>query len=74
MFFDYHISMDSFGQTCPENWEEIADFLNGIIDSMEGITDNETGEFTPEGRDQIDNLWERYCAGEIDGAPRPILD
>ena len=27
MYNDYHITMDSFGQTCPANWEAIADRL-----------------------------------------------
>ena len=73
MFNDYHITMDSFGQECPENWEEIADYLNEIIDSMDGITD-EIGELTPEGREQIDALWEQYCAGELPDAPAPIME
>ena len=72
MFYDYHISMDSFGDTCPTNWEEIADYLNGIIDDM-NITD-EYGELTAEGREQIDALWEQYCAGELKGAPAPIME
>ena len=72
MFNEYHITMDSFGQDCPANWEEIAEYLNGIIDEMD-VTD-EDGELTGEGRDQIDSLWERYCTGEIEGAPTPIME
>lgn len=70
---DYNITMESFGQTCPENWEEIANYLNDIIDCMEGITDD-LGDLTPEGRDKIDMLWEQYCAGELENAPRPVFE
>jgi len=73
MYYDYHVTEDSFGQTCPKNWEEIADFLNGIIDSRDGIVD-EYGELTHEGREWIDNLWKGYCAGEIENAPKPIFE
>jgi hypothetical protein len=73
MFNDYHITMDSFGSECPNNWEEIADYLNSIIDSMDGIID-ECGELTRDGREEIDALWERYCAGEIKNAPVPIME
>ena len=72
MFNDYHITMESFGQDCPKNWEEIAAYLNAIIDSM-GIED-EFGEIDTEGREKIDALWETYCAGELKGAPAPIFD
>lgn len=71
--FDYHYTMDSFGSECPKNWEEIADFLNGIIDNMDGIVD-EFGELTQDGRDELDRLWIRYCSGNIPGAPAPIME
>lgn len=32
--YDYTITMDSFGQDCPGNWEEIADALNAILDNL----------------------------------------
>lgn len=73
MYNDYHITMDSFGADCPANWSEIADHLNGIIDNMEGIVDD-FNELTPDGREQIDRLWEQYCAGELLDAPKPIMD
>lgn len=73
MYNEYHITMDSFGDTCPINWDEIADYLNVIIDGMDGITD-EIGELTRDGREQIDALWEQYCAGELPGAPAPIME
>lgn len=53
------ITMDSFGSECPSNWEEIADFLNAIIEER-GI------ENDPE---ELDQLWEDYCNGDIPGAP-----
>jgi hypothetical protein len=65
--------MDSFGQECPANWEEIANYLNNIIDSMD-ITDPDTGDITLEGREALSDLWERYCAGDMPGAPAPIME
>ena len=53
------ITMDSFGSECPSNWEEIADFLNALIEER-GI-ENDTEE--------LDQLWEDYCNGDIPGAP-----
>ena len=53
------ITMDSFGSECPANWEEIADFLNAIIEER-GIENDE---------DALDQLWEDYCNGDIPGAP-----
>lgn len=70
--FNEYITMESFGQDCPRNWEEIADYLNDIIDGM-SVTD-EDGELTTEGREKIANLWERYCAGELEGAPVPSAE
>ena len=60
---DRHITMDSFGSDCPNNWEEIADFLNNIIDEHEPEEDE-----TDENEWHI-RLWERYCNGEILDAP-----
>jgi uncharacterized protein (DUF2236 family) len=74
MFNEYHITMDSFGSDCPANWEEIADYLNAIIDNLPDITDPDTGNLTPDGREQIDTLWEQYCAGELPDAPAPIME
>lgn len=74
MFNDYRITMESFGQDCPTNWEEIADYLNARIDEMQEITDPETGDLTPAGRDQIDEIWAQYCEGNLPDAPAPIMD
>ena len=59
MNMDNCITMDSFGSECPYNWEEIADFLNNLIDER-GIADD---------REATDQLWEDYCSGDIPGAP-----
>ena len=74
----YHITADSFGSDIPQNWEEIADYLNDLIDSAlesaDGAFDpahDDTG-LSAEGHDIVDGIWERYCAGQIDGAPLPV--
>lgn len=69
--FDHHITMDSFGQECPVNWEEISGYLNDKIDAMSGITD-EYGDITPEGREQVNMLWEKYWSGDLPEAPKPM--
>lgn len=73
------ITMDSFGTNCPTNWEEIADYLNQIIetyitetttmdaDGIEMVDDDEL-------RERVNALWESYCAGELEGAPVPEFD
>lgn len=56
------ITVESFGSDCPENWEEIAAFLNAIIRER-GIEDDNAA---------VNDLWEEYCTGDIPGAPEPI--
>lgn len=47
---------ESFGSNCPENWEEIIDYLNEKIeDGMD--------------RDDLENIWETYCNGGYPDAP-----
>jgi hypothetical protein len=58
------ITMDSFGSECPSNWEEIAAYLNNIIEER-GIQDD---------RDAIDELWEAYWHDEVKGAPAPRME
>ena len=53
------ITMDSFGSMLPDNWEEIAAYLNRIIEEQ-GIDDDP---------DAVNQLWEDYCNGDIPGAP-----
>lgn len=73
-----HIYMDSFGQECPANWQEIADYLNEKIDALEDITDS-NGVLTADGRDEVDQIWEDYWnAYHSDAlpedAPVPIVE
>ena len=77
MYHDYHITADSFGSNCPGNWEEIAAFLNGLIDEhLNNAADafepgyDDTGLST-EGHEIVDHIWSLYCAGEIEDAPAP---
>lgn len=51
-----YITVDSFGSELPEDWEEIADRLNSIIERR-GIADD---------REAVDELWEQYWRGEVD--------
>ena len=56
---DYYITEDSFGEYCPVNWQEIADYLNGLIDEK-GIAED---------FEAVCDLWEDYCSGGIPGVP-----
>ena len=71
MYIDYHYTMDSFGQDCPENWEEIADYLNSIID--ERLTPDEYGNITDDDYNIVCKIWEDYCNGDMPEAPKPIF-
>lgn len=80
MYNDYMIDMDSFGSECPANWEEIASYLNDIIDTYiaEATSIDEDGmEWIDDEaalRDRIAALWESYCAGDIAEAPAPVFE
>lgn len=66
MKMTYHITMDSFGTECPDNWEEIAEKLNRQIDDALAAAGEtpEYGELSDEGREIVDSIWERFAAGE----------
>lgn len=51
-------TVDSFGSNCPDNWEEIVDYLNDKIDPSTSI----------------EEIWELYCADTLEGAPKPIFN
>lgn len=49
---------DSFGSRCPENWEEIVDFLNSKL----------------EDGDDMEQIWEDYCSGRYPDAPEAQME
>ena len=56
---EYWITAESFGADLPKNWEEIADFLNGVI--RERKIENDHNE--------VNELWEAFWQGEFPDAP-----
>ena len=49
-------TVDSFGSDCPQNWQEIVDFLNTkITEEMD--------------RDDLEKIWSNYCGGKYTDAP-----
>ena len=50
---------DSFGSNCPDNWEEIIDYLNDILESRS--------------EDDMEEIWEQYCSGSLEGAPEAVF-
>ena len=51
----HYITVDSFGADLPDNWEEIASFLNAIIDER-GIADDISA---------VNELWDDYWEGRL---------
>lgn len=75
----FFISMDSFGDTCPANWEEIASALNALIkehyDQLETLDDiGYPLDVKIWMREWTDELWENYCSDGIAGVPAPIFE
>lgn len=58
-----HFDGDSFGSDCPENWEEIVDYLNDRLDYEVEILIKEKAE----------EIWENYCSGRYADAPEAIF-
>lgn len=52
---------ESFGSELPENWEEIADYLNEIAEERGIDNDNE-----------INDLWEEYWGAVFDAEHRNL--
>ena len=50
----HYITAESFGADIPENWEEIAERLNFLID-LYGISDN---------LEAVNDLWDEYWRDE----------
>ena len=65
MFEKYRITEDSFGSVCPENWQEIADYLNCKIAERFDELDRENADDN-EYRCEADAIFGNYCAGEYD--------
>ena len=53
------ITVESFGADVPENWEEIAEYLNNIIRDR-GIEND---------HNEVNDLWEAFWQGEFPDAP-----
>ena len=63
------ITAESFGSNCPQNWEEIADFLNEIIEEKieaDNLDYRDALDFS-------DELWMQYCMGKIENAPVAVF-
>ena len=69
MKYGTYINMDSFGECCPANWEEIADYLNDIIRTR---IENENSHGEMEQKEISESVWEQYCNGDLPDAPEPI--
>ena len=79
----FHVTMDDFDQfdVWPSNWQDIADFLNDIIDSRIRAMIDAHDDFDAwlevdqyrECRDISEKVWEQYCSGELDDEGCPAI-
>ena len=72
LHYFYKTDRDSFGDRLPVNWVDIASHLDNALKSALGAAGEEPSEYTPDGREIADNIWERFCAGELPGCPYPV--
>ena len=56
---NYFITAESFGADCPDNWRQIADYLNGVIRDR-GIEFN---------RSAVNALWDDFWSDRLDRTP-----
>lgn len=69
----FHLTMDSFGDCCPNNWQEIAAFLNAKIDERIMAAHLTPEELEEEGHNIANDVWDDFGAGLFDGeCPAPI--
>ena len=68
---NYLVNMDSFGDNCPTNWEEIAAFLNPMIEKVIDELGDEAEDW--EIQDETNKIWDAFCNGEIKDCPEPIF-
>ena len=69
-YFDrYKITEDSFGDYLPVNWQKIAVYLNKKIETkLRKMGDAEEWEV----QDAVNEIWDAYCDGKWDRAPKPV--
>ena len=68
---DYRITVESFGDEVPQNWEEIADYLNEQFAAALAALDESDTYYSRDAREAVDAIWERYWSGDLPGAPVP---
>ena len=65
-------TQDSFGEYCPTNWQEIADWLNGTYESVIAH-DPDSYETDEDKRELAENIWNDYCLGYLEHAPEAVF-
>lgn len=78
---DWRFDAETFGPDCPENWEEIADFLNKkLIDGLEekyNVNGCELDLFWKTISDELDDMrnevWDKFLNDEYPDAPAPVM-
>lgn len=63
---------NTFGAYCPDNWREIADYLNDTA-RVCGVREDDGGELDLDEEYALDVIWERWSAGAYEDAPEPIF-
>ena len=75
----YHYTIDSFGEYVPKNYDEILAWLNAKLDKtlvydwqfQECFGFIDYNRLSRDGREEVENLWDRYWAGAYQTAPVP---
>ena len=69
---NYKVTMDTFADRCPANWEDVATYLENSLESALVAAGEDPSEYTPDGREIADGIWEKFCAGELQDCPYPV--
>lgn len=74
--FDKRFNMESFGNDCPVNYDEICQYLNDIVDKwVDDNVDMSSEWWSHENEvafsEAMDTIWEKYWRGEYPDAPAP---
>lgn len=70
---DTYFNMESFGAMCPENWKEIAEYLNDKLESTAGdLLHDESCNVKMLLKEEAESIWDKYCSGGFLDAPKPI--
>ena len=74
--YNDYIGYADFSVNPPENWKEIAEFLNDMIRALAADVNEIELDYDQEVelRHLVQRVWDDYWDGEIDDAPEPVYE